>query len=224
MISPALILVASLIGSPHCAAMCGGFAAVACSSSTPRTGQILYNFGRLIAYVALGAIAGLIGGSLNLGWAAYGVHQIASLVAGVLLIIWGIGTLFITLRTNPTAALSARISRFFSRLSTRQNSLRTPLLLGISSAFLPCGWLYTYVTVAGGTGSVLNGIAVMAVFWFGTLPILITIGGLSRFVSSPLKKFAPTITALLIIAAGFFSLYVHVNALPENPSVQASCH
>lgn len=224
MISPALVLTASLIGSPHCAAMCGGFAAMSCNSATPRTGQLLYNFGRMVAYVFLGALAGFIGGRANLGGHNFGVHHLASLFSGALLILWGAGMLLGNFRRGLAPDLSSRLSSFVVKtLRIGTDSLFAPFLLGISSAFLPCGWLYTYVAVAGGTGSASTGMAVMTFFWLGTLPMLLTIGGLSRIVSSPLKKFAPTLTSLLIIAAGFFSLFDHISLIQGTTS-ETSCH
>ena len=57
------VLLASLAGSLHCAAMCGGFAVVAATAGGRGRvgGQVAYSFGRLLAYATLGAMAGLVG-------------------------------------------------------------------------------------------------------------------------------------------------------------------
>ena len=57
------VLVASLLGSPHCAGMCGGFV---CFYSTQGGGarwysHLAYNGGRLLSYLGLGLAAGLVG-------------------------------------------------------------------------------------------------------------------------------------------------------------------
>lgn len=59
------ILIASLLGSPHCAGMCGGFAAWSGSGGLRWSGVAAYNLGRLITYITLGIIAGLLGKSLD---------------------------------------------------------------------------------------------------------------------------------------------------------------
>lgn len=49
---------------------------------------------------------------------------------------------------------------------------------GLFTTLLPCGWLYAFVVTAAGTGSgtPLHGAALMAVFWLGTLPMMLTVG------------------------------------------------
>ena len=79
------VLGASLLGSLHCAAMCGGFACLyggdaatrrrqrrrrhAASASSARgrtlTGHVAYHGGRLVAYAMLGALAGTLGAGLD---------------------------------------------------------------------------------------------------------------------------------------------------------------
>jgi sulfite exporter TauE/SafE len=59
------ILGTSLLGSVHCAAMCGGFVCLYSGSGPARhTGaapHVAYNAGRLVSYLLLGAIAGSVG-------------------------------------------------------------------------------------------------------------------------------------------------------------------
>ena len=78
MIGAALaILTASLLGSVHCAAMCGGFVCMYSSgvgrdAATLRS-HALYNVGRLVSYVLLGALAGALGVGLTHAGNAAGV-------------------------------------------------------------------------------------------------------------------------------------------------------
>ncbi|MBN8550619.1 MAG: sulfite exporter TauE/SafE family protein [Deltaproteobacteria bacterium] len=206
-----LVFVASILGSPHCAAMCGGFVAIASQSQRPIRGQIAYHLGRLCTYLALGAIAGIIGKGLNQAGTSAGITQTATLITGILLIVSGVSMLL-----GRSMHLHSRFpfNRIFALHETVVSKCAKrpyfPFLLGLFSTLLPCGWLYSYVIVAGGTGQPLSSVLIMAAFWLGTLPLLITIGSLSRLLSNPLKKFAPTIAALLIIAAGVYSLRAHL--------------
>ena len=66
------IFLASVLGSFHCAGMCGAFLAVASGAPGGRAKrQVLlqgaYHAGRLVSYTALGAAAGAAGGLVDLG-------------------------------------------------------------------------------------------------------------------------------------------------------------
>ena len=89
------VLVASLLGSPHCAGMCGGF--VCFYAAQGGRGQALahaaYNFGRLFSYLVLGLLAGALGRTLEQAGAGAGLHGTAAVAAGVVMIVWGGATL-----------------------------------------------------------------------------------------------------------------------------------
>ena len=51
--------------------------------------------------------------------------------------------------------------------------------LGLLTPLLPCGFLYTFVLLAAGTGSAVQGAAVMAILWLGTAPALLGVGALT---------------------------------------------
>ena len=167
------ILLASLIGSPHCGAMCGGFAAIAGSSATP--GIALYNGGRLLTYCLLGMIAGVLGRALNMGGEFLGFSQAAALFVGIVMI--GIGVRQIGLTYKPSKEL--RPSKLVTLIEGKYLAImkvfaseapyRRAFLLGALSTLLPCGWLYSFATLAASTGSVEGAIGVMFVFWLGTL-------------------------------------------------------
>jgi uncharacterized protein len=99
--SAAGILAASLFGSIHCAAMCGGFACfyTGAAPGAPSHGATLlrahatYNAGRLVSYLLLGGIAGAAGGALSELSALAGVARGATVVAGLLMIGWAISTI-----------------------------------------------------------------------------------------------------------------------------------
>lgn len=197
--------------------MCGGFVSVAAQSERPRAGQFAYHVGRLVTYVVLGVGAGAAGGLLDSGSLVLGVGPVAPLVAGGLLIVSGVGMLTGQILVGRFAALNRLLNRVHAGLVNRaRGAVLVPLALGASSTLLPCGWLYTYVTVAGGTGSPIRGALLMVAFWAGTLPVLVTVGSLSRFIASPVRRYLPTLTAVLIIAAGFVSLVQHLRPHAEH--------
>jgi uncharacterized protein len=86
------IFIASLLGSLHCASMCGPFAAFALMRDPKRRPlllQALYHGGRLLAYVTLGAVAGAFGATLNFGGSLLGIGRVAGVATGILLVTLG---------------------------------------------------------------------------------------------------------------------------------------
>jgi uncharacterized protein len=80
------------------------------------------------------------------------------------------------------------------------------LVTGLSTALLPCGWLYAFVAAAGGTGSPGRGMFVMSVFWVGTLPVMATLGfGLQRL-AGPVRRSLPLVTATVVVAIGLLTI------------------
>ncbi|MGH1346029.1 MAG: sulfite exporter TauE/SafE family protein [Nannocystales bacterium] len=206
------VLGASLLGSLHCAGMCGPLAAVASAPSRTHlpvvqtkqpTSAVHYNLGRLAAYVALGLGAGAMGALVDLGGAMVGVQGVALLLAGVALVGIGIRGLWQWARGTSSAVVATGPVRWAARLRGKRSF---PALLGILTGLMPCGWLWAYVVVAAGTGSISDGALVMATFWLGTVPALavvgVALGKLGRRAGTHLRWAVP----LLMLVAGGLTL------------------
>ncbi len=204
------VLIASLLGSPHCALMCGGFAGVSAQSSRPRMTQSCYHIGRLVTYSTLGILAGFLGSSLNATADKFGISNFAAVICGASLIASALLNLF-GKRVSHTGFIPFKI---FNHLNSRvvKTVSKGPLimfLMGIFSTLLPCGWLYTYLSLAAATGSADQGLLLMCFFWLGTLPMLLSIGELSKLLSDRIKKRVPVIVSILILIAGFITIRQH---------------
>jgi sulfite exporter TauE/SafE len=208
------IFVASLAGSPHCAAMCGPFLAFGAADDGTlavrrRTPLVAYHGGRLTAYLILGVIAGTLGAGVErLGHLA-GIGRAAAIVSGALMIAWGLNA-FLVYRGAPTRLhaplpLQRWLSGVVRRVRDLPGSVRGGVI-GLATSLLPCGWLYAFVAAAGGTGSPAKSALVMALFWTGTLPMLVTMGfGLQRL-AGPARRHLPLVTASLVVAIGLFTM------------------
>ncbi len=209
------VLVASVVGSPHCAAMCGLIAAGAGRG----TGlQSTYHLGRLTGYALIGAVAGAVGQGFNQAGLFVGVAGAATQLAGWLLVLAGV--------TGILAAFGVRIGpgatahRWAIDLAARIGHIppgRRALALGLITAVLPCGWLLAFVATAAGAGTPALGAVTMAVFWLGTVPLLVAAGGFIRRASGPLRRRLPLISATALIVLGI----VTVVARPTRPSPNA---
>jgi sulfite exporter TauE/SafE len=209
------VLTASLMGSLHCAGMCGGFVAFYSGGDAPGSrsrwvAHLAYNGGRLVTYVALGAVAGVLGAALDRVGAVAGVQRVAAYLAGALMVGWGVYALLQALDVRlPRVRLPRRINetttRIFGALRGRPPVVRA-LLLGLLSTLLPCGWLWAFALLAAGTGSAAMGALVLAAFWAGTVPVMLGIGVSIQALSAPLRRRLPAVTAVVLILVGLLWL------------------
>lgn len=207
------VFAASLIGSLHCAGMCGPFVAFyAGSDATNRRSRahVAYNLGRATTYVALGATAGWLGSLLDWAGQLAGLQRVAAVVAGGAMVAWGTVTLLRHLGVplgfgsgrGPLTRLLARVSR---SLQSRPPTVRA-LIMGLLTTLLPCGWLYAFVVSAAGTGDAAHGALVMAAFWAGTVPMLVGLGVGMSWLSAPLRRHLPVVTALALVVVGLVAV------------------
>lgn len=211
------IIAASLLGSAHCAAMCGGFVvayAGADASGAERRLHFAYHGGRLLAYSLLGALAGLLGRAIDLAGAAAGYATAAGVFAGSLMVVWGLLAMLesqgVRLPKLRTSALAGQSARIIGGLRVHSRSARA-FSLGLCSALLPCGWLYAFVVSAAGTGSPAWGALLMAAFWSGTVPALFGMGLLAARAARPLRRHLPFLSACVILCVGLFTVVSRAN-------------
>jgi len=166
--------VLGLVGSLHCAGMCGPLAlalpAAATGSARFMLGRVAYNLGRITTYCALGIIFGFFGKTLLLA----GVQRWVSISLGIVLIIG----LFTSRKLALWKPVTLLVNQLKSRMSglLRQRSLVSVGALGLLNGLLPCGLVYVAAAGATATGHVLNGAIYMAAFGAGTLPMMLAIG------------------------------------------------
>jgi sulfite exporter TauE/SafE len=203
------VLVASLLGSVHCGAMCSAFA---CMANGAAKRGAWYHGGRLLAYVTLGAAAGALGAELNTAGLIANVQRTAALATSAALIVWGVVQLRAATRTRPfsgAARWGGVLGRQLSRTAEWDPRVRAAAI-GVTTGLLPCGWLWAFIATAMGTGAALRGAAVMAVFWAGTVPMLAAVtAGVRRL--GPLASVRwPLASASLVLALGIGQLASHL--------------
>ena len=215
------MIVASFLGSVHCAAMCGGLVGAVGSAGMPKCWaqqQTMFHAGRGLVYVALGGVAGTLGSAVNLAAGYAGVVDAAGLAAGVLVLGAGLRGLLVARGVSlpafgTTTGLQRWLGRQLSGVKGRQ--LLQAGVLGVSTAVLPCGWLYAFVFAAAGTGSTSAGAGVMLAFWLGTLPALLGVGAITRRLASGLGRHVALLSALVLLALGLATILHRVNIPAE---------
>lgn len=200
----ATTLGASFIGSLHCAAMCGPFAALASAvgaEPASRRGTLAYHAARLVTYAGLGAVAGGLGTLVDRALTAPGTVRVAAVASALTVVALGVGSLpEVTRRLR-----NALPSRWSAPHPILVQIGRAPRVvrgagLGLITPFLPCGWLYSFVALAAGTGQVLSGALLMTAFWLGSVPALAGVGALARCLTGVSRARFALLTTTVITA------------------------
>jgi uncharacterized protein len=196
-------LIIGLLGSFHCLGMCGPIAvSLPLKENTWGTriiSSLLYNLGRIMTYIMLGLIFGLLG----LGISIWGIQQWVSI---------GIGTAMILSVAFPVIFHGNNITRGidnlytgFKKLFGRFFGFRTyssVWVIGLLNGFLPCGLVYIALAGALISTSPLNGALYMMVFGLGTIPALLIISLLGNIFSQSFRRSIRKIIPFLVILIG----------------------
>lgn len=216
------VFVASLLGSMHCAGMCGAFLAFAVASDQERvprraTLHAAYNGGRLITYLSLGVIAGVLGAALDLGGSAIGLQRAAAILAGAMMVVFGVVAILrasgVRVQRLPVPPVLQRLALKGHRASADLPPVFRAGAVGLLTTLLPCGWLYAFVITSAGTGSPALGALTMAAFWLGTLPVMIGLGVGLQTLTGTLRRHLPIATSLLVVIVGLWTILGRV-AMP----------
>ena len=170
-----------LLGSGHCFGMCGGIAgSLGAMSGTHGRSIALpalhFNFGRLLGYALLGALAGgFIGAAgeiMALKPLGKGLRAVTALMVALIGLRFLLDWRGLDRIEKGGAGLWRRIMPLAVRISQRHDWIGR-LGLGVCWGFLPCGLVYTVLITAASTGRAAAGAATMFAFGLGTLPAML---------------------------------------------------
>lgn len=170
--------------------------------------QLLFHIGRLVSFFVLGGVIGALGSAFQLG--ATGTFLLSFVVAIILLIL-GINLLDVfpwAKKLQPT--LPNFLGRHINELKSVNHTL-TPVLLGVATFFLPCGFTQSMQIYALTTGSFWTGALTMSVFALGTLPVLALLSFSSLSIHTKARSGVFFKTAGLVVI--FFGVFNLINSL-----------
>jgi hypothetical protein len=226
-LSTAFVL--GLVGSLHCAGMCGP---LALALPVPRTGgagfvlgRVIYNLGRLGTYGLLGLVFGLLGRTFLLA----GFQRWVSIVLGVVLLTG--------LLASRKLALAVPVTRLVARLKAtmagflQRRSFGALAVLGALTGLLPCGLVYVACAGATATGSLVRGVEYMIVFGLGTVPVMLAIGLSGRLLQASLRRglaravpVSVGLLAALLILRGLSLGIPYLSPNLSGPGAAGCCH
>ena len=170
--------------------------------------QMLFHLGRLASFFFLGGVIGAIGSAFQLNQT--GTFVLNLLIAIVMLML-GINLLDVF---HWTKRLQPSMPKFLAKHAlgvSKINHTLTPLLVGIATFFLPCGFTQSMQIYALSTGSFLKGGLTMLTFALGTLPVLALISFSSFTIQNQQNAGIFFKTAGLIII--MFALFNLINSM-----------
>ena len=216
-----------LVGSLHCAVMCGPLIVAVSSASAPgvpfAASRLLYNSGRILTYCAMGLLFGAVGKTFVLA----GVQRWLSLGAGVAILAGLLLSTRFTLKT-PCAKLVVKLKSLFSSLLQRR-TLASHFLLGALNGLLPCGLVYVAAAGAATTMHPMAGAVHMAAFGAGTLPMMLGLGAASgrlRLIAARFREWVSIcvmLVGLLLVLRGM-ALGIPYVSPKLNSQAHAACH
>lgn len=170
--------------------------------------QILFHAGRLISFFLLGGVIGLLGSTFQLGGTG---TFVVSFIVAIVLFILGLNLLNIfpwAKKLQPT--LPTFISKKVDGVKSLNHTL-TPVLVGIATFILPCGFTQSMQIYALSTGSFWTGSLIMLSFALGTLPVLALLSFSSLGIHKKAQSGIFFKTAGLIVI--FFGIFNLINSL-----------
>lgn len=195
-----------------CAAVVGGLL-LSMSATFAKEGdrvkpQLMFHGGRIVSFFVLGGIIGALGSAFTLSTSA---SFILGLIIGLVMLVLGLNLLDVF----PWAKkFQPSMPKFIARHAhgvSKLNHTLTPMLVGVATFFLPCGFTQSMQLFTLTTGSFLKGGLTMLSFALGTLPILALISFSSFSIKNNSKSGIFFKSAGLIVI--IFALFNIINSL-----------
>ncbi len=179
--------------------------------------QLMFHVGRVVSFFVLGGVIGSLGSAFTLNPTG---TFIISLVIGIVMLILGINLLDVfpwAKKFQPS--MPAFLSRRALSVS-KANQTITPLLVGLATFFLPCGFTQSMQLYTLSTGSFMVGGLTMFSFALGTLPVLALVSFSSIGIMKSTKSGVFFKTAgLIVIMFAVFNLLTSLIAVGVLPPI-----
>lgn len=177
-----------LLGSLHCAGMCGPLACALPLQNTDKTKvflkTLIYHLSRISVYILLGLVLGLLGSIL----VVLSIQKYLLFLNAFIFLILGFSYLFPSRRLNSIQFISlfSNVSKKYWSKAAALSGVKGYIALGLVNGIIPCGLVYTALSVALFSGTIIKSAGYMLAFGLGTLPLMLV---LSAGVSLSVMKF-----------------------------------
>lgn len=195
-----------------CMAVVGGLV-LSVSATFSKTGdkvkpQIMFHVGRIVSFFILGGVIGSLGSIFTFNTVT---QFILSLIVGLVMLVLGLKLLDVFPWAKKMLPSLPKFIGSHIRGITNFNHTLTPLLIGVATFFLPCGFTQSMQLYTLSTGSFLGGGLTMLAFALGTFPVLALISFSSFSVRNSSRSGVFFKSAGLVVIA--FALFNMANSL-----------
>ncbi len=197
-----------LVGSLHCAGMCGPIClALPLGDSTrTRTHALLqYHAGRIGTYVLLGTFFGLLGAGVRLA----GFQSWLSVAAGAAMVVIALLSIDVEgklARWLPLRHVTAWVHTQLAQL-LRRGQATGLWRLGALNGLLPCGLVYLAIAGALTLGNAGWGALYLLAFGLGTLPLLMITGLFGHYAGQRMRRTVRQLYPVLLGGLGAWLIY-----------------
>ena len=231
MIYPFTALLLGLAGSLHCVGMCGPLLLALPLDSAARQQvlrrMLVYHSGRILTYVLLGVLLGLVGKGLAIA----GFQKTLSILAGVFML----GMALMAWRFERLVTALPGFEAFTHRVKKgigdqmRRRPGGSLFSIGLLNGLLPCGMVYAALAGALATAGSAAGGFFMAFFGLGTLPLLLTVSVFRQSLGVSVRRHIKVVQPILLGLVGLLLLQrgLHLDlSLFESsvPKAGVDCH
>ena len=228
--------VVGILGSMHCVGMCGPIVLAIPHKSTNKASiaidNVFYNGGRIITYMILGTILGLIGSAISFS----GIQEKLSIIIGILMLVLTFAPKMFKVSNKANSFFYSGVGKLKSYFSTfLQKRGKVALLsLGLLNGLLPCGLVYVALAASLGIADYAASMGFMAGFGIGTAPAMFAVSYLGIFASAGVRQkytklipYGVAVVAILMIMRGMALGIPYIS--PELPDtvtqpVENCCH
>ena len=205
MIWSAFIL--GLFGSWHCIGMCGPIALMipGAKGKNRLFAILLYHGGKILAYVAIGSMLGLVTVFIT----SFKIQAIITISAGILIALLA----FIPAILNYIERKGYHFFSPFIRIKNQlakalnKNKIEYGFYIGFLNGFIPCGMVYLAAIGSLAQPSLVDGMIFMAFFGIGTMPFMSVLIFASSYFQDRFKKIAVPLRTIAFVAVGFFMIW-----------------
>lgn len=188
---PLFFLLGILASLSSCSAVVGGLLLSISPNWPGFKSHLLFNLSRIITFVVLGGLLGFIGSFINISSSFF---PFIIVIVSLIMVYFSLPLLGINLPKIYLFPKKVLNKTFSQNLS--------PIIFGILTFLLPCGFTFTAQSSALISANPLRGSLILFLFVLGTTPSLLIIG----FFSSKLFK-SPTLSKKFSILAGILILF-----------------
>lgn len=163
--------------------------------------HVYFHVGRIVGFGILGGILGLVGSKIS-----YSVSFTGYITIFVAIVMLYIGLQIIEFVPSITKLgfhLPKKLSKKIDKLQESNHPL-TPMIIGVLTFLLPCGFTQSMQLAAVASGSFVTGALIMSAFAIGTFPALFSLGVGSTYARN--NKFG-IINKVIGVVVIFFALY-----------------